>query len=69
MVGSLHYLTLTRPELSYPVNVVCQQLQAPTQAHFASVKCIYAICQRFHASWSLFSVKSSVKRIFLSGIP
>lgn len=38
LIGSLHYLTLTRPELSYPVNVVCQQMQAPTQAHFASVK-------------------------------
>lgn len=29
LVGSLQYLTLTRPEISYAVNVACQHMHAP----------------------------------------
>lgn len=38
LVGSLQYLTHTRPEISYPVNVVCQYMHAPTHANSSSVK-------------------------------
>lgn len=38
LVGSLQYLTITKPELSHAVNSVCQFMHAPTQAHFAAVK-------------------------------
>lgn len=38
IVGALQYLTLTRPDLSLAVNVVCQHMHAPTIAHFQMVK-------------------------------
>lgn len=38
LVGSLQYLTLTRPELSYAVNSVCQHMHHPLDSHFTAVK-------------------------------
>lgn len=38
LVGSLQYLTLTRPELAFPVNVVCQHMHQPKMSHFGAVK-------------------------------
>ncbi|XP_051149801.1 uncharacterized mitochondrial protein AtMg00810-like [Andrographis paniculata] len=38
LVGALQYLTITRPELSYVVNLVSQLLQLPIEAHFLAVK-------------------------------
>jgi histone deacetylase 1/2 len=38
LVGGLQYLTITRPDISYAVNRVCQFLHAPTVSHWSAVK-------------------------------
>ena len=37
-VGALQYLTLTRPDISFAVNKVCQYLHARTTAYWTTVK-------------------------------
>jgi hypothetical protein len=38
LVGGLQYLTITRPDISYAVNRVCQYLHSPRDAHMTAVK-------------------------------
>jgi histone deacetylase 1/2 len=38
IVGALQYLTLTRPDLTFAVNKVCQYLHSPTTTHWTAVK-------------------------------
>ena len=38
LVGSLVYLTITRPDISYAVNLMSQFMQQPRHLHFAAVK-------------------------------
>ncbi|KAI5343142.1 hypothetical protein L3X38_011018 [Prunus dulcis] len=38
IVGALQYLTFTRPDLCYAVNIVCQYMTQPSDLHFQLVK-------------------------------
>jgi histone deacetylase 1/2 len=49
LVGALQYLTLTRPDISYDVNKVCQFLHAPTTSHLSAVK---RILRFVRGSWN-----------------
>jgi hypothetical protein len=40
IVGSLIYMTITRPNLSYVVGVVSQFMQTPRKPHLDAVRCI-----------------------------
>ncbi|CAN6690958.1 unnamed protein product [Malus baccata var. baccata] len=45
LVGSLKYLTFTRPDIAYAVNSACQFMSSPTELHFAFVKRIIRYLQ------------------------
>ena len=38
IVGGLQYLTITRPDISFAVNRVCQYLHTPRDTHWTAVK-------------------------------
>eukprot|EP00257_Ricinus_communis_P018007 XP_015576587.1 uncharacterized protein LOC107261483 [Ricinus communis] len=40
VVGSLIYLTITRPDIAYAVHIVSQFVTSPTTVHWATVLCI-----------------------------
>ena len=45
LVGALQYLTLTRPDIAFSVNKVCQFLHNPTSDHMIPVKKIIRYAQ------------------------
>jgi histone deacetylase 1/2 len=45
LVGALQYLTLTRPDLCFAVNKVCQYLHTPNVVHWSAVKRILRYVQ------------------------
>jgi hypothetical protein len=57
IVGALQYLTLTRPDISFSVNKVCQYLHAPTSAHLSAVKRILRFLK--HTINSAFLIRPS----------
>jgi hypothetical protein len=64
IVGSLIYLGVTRPDISYSVHILSQFVSAPTQIHYSHVSCIIfvglsLIACSFHAI-ALYSSKHIV---------
>jgi hypothetical protein len=60
IMGGLQYLTLTRPDISFAVNHVCQFLHSPTDLHMAAVKRILRYIQGTSDVWLQFHRSSSV---------
>ena len=54
VVGALQYLTITRPDLSYAVNQVCQFMHAPTTTHWTAVKRILRYVKSTYAQGLLY---------------
>ncbi|KAK1680235.1 hypothetical protein QYE76_041083 [Lolium multiflorum] len=65
VVGGLQYLTLTRPDISYAVNRVCQYLHAPRDSHWTAVKRILRyVCHTVSFGLRLRSSSSSLLSAF-----
>uniref|UniRef100_A0ACD5TCP1 Uncharacterized protein n=1 Tax=Avena sativa TaxID=4498 RepID=A0ACD5TCP1_AVESA len=65
IVGALQYLTLTRPDISFSVNKVCQYLHAPTTAHWTAAKRILRYVQgTIHAGLTFQKSSSSLLSAF-----
>lgn len=40
LASALQYLTLTRPDITYTVQLVCLFMHGPREPHFSLIKCI-----------------------------
>uniref|UniRef100_A0A2N9HQD7 Integrase catalytic domain-containing protein n=1 Tax=Fagus sylvatica TaxID=28930 RepID=A0A2N9HQD7_FAGSY len=67
LVGSLVYLTVTRPDISYAVHIVSQFMAAPRSLHYAAVLPDSSVFERHLVSWSslLISVVAHSSRLIL----
>ncbi|XP_058733209.1 uncharacterized mitochondrial protein AtMg00810-like [Vicia villosa] len=61
LVGSLVYLTITRPDIAYVVHVVSQFVVSPTTVHWAAVLRICRYLQRTQFQTLLFPSSSSLE--------
>ncbi|XP_058765293.1 uncharacterized mitochondrial protein AtMg00810-like [Vicia villosa] len=61
LVGSLVYLTITRPDISYVVHVVSQFVVSPTTVHWAAVLCICRYLRGSQFKSLLFPSSSSLE--------
>ncbi|RVW82543.1 Retrovirus-related Pol polyprotein from transposon RE2 [Vitis vinifera] len=75
LVGKLNYLTITRPDISFPVSVVSQFLQSPCDSHWDAVIRILRYIKstpgqgvlyenRGHAQWPDLVLKPSIELWF-----
>lgn len=58
LVGSLQYLSWTRPDISFSINQVCQYLHNPMKHHLQALKCILCFLKRT-SSYGIHIKKSS----------
>ncbi|KAM2715182.1 hypothetical protein EV2_044820 [Malus domestica] len=63
IVGSLQYLTFTRPDIAFAVNTVCQHMHSPTEVHFGAVK---RILRYLHGTMQHGIVYSSQSQMHLT---
>ena len=61
-IGSLQYLSITRPDLSFAVNRVCQFMHRPTTTHWQAVKRILRYLKHT-ISYGLLLKRSSSTRL------
>uniref|UniRef100_A0A2N9FWZ4 Leucine-rich repeat-containing N-terminal plant-type domain-containing protein n=1 Tax=Fagus sylvatica TaxID=28930 RepID=A0A2N9FWZ4_FAGSY len=61
LVGSLIYLTVTRPDLAYVVHLVSQFMSAPRSTHYATVLRILRYIKGTLFSWSSLLAQSSLE--------
>lgn len=59
MVGALQYVTLSRPDITFAVNKVCQFMHSPTTNHWSAVKRILRYLQGTTSHGLLISRSSS----------
>ncbi|XP_039030698.1 secreted RxLR effector protein 161-like [Hibiscus syriacus] len=64
IVGALHYIVITRPDIAFVVNKVCQFMQAPCDVHLQAVKRILRYLQAIVDFGLRFSASS---RLSLTG--
>ncbi|XP_028096886.1 uncharacterized protein LOC114296760 [Camellia sinensis] len=65
IIGGLHYLTLTHPDLSLAVNQACQFMHLPTNGHFQLVKrSLHYIKGTFHHGLRFTSGPFSIHAFF-----
>ncbi|XP_039134202.1 secreted RxLR effector protein 161-like [Dioscorea cayenensis subsp. rotundata] len=61
LVGSLVYLTLTRPDIAYVVHVLSQFVSAPTYVHYAHLLRLLRYLRTTPSRGLLFSQHSSLE--------
>nr|XP_028948036.1 uncharacterized protein LOC114820882 [Malus domestica] len=61
IVGSLQYLTFTRPDIAYAINTVCQFMAKPTEVHFGAVKRILRFLKGTMQHGITFSANTEVR--------
>lgn len=68
VVGSLQYLSLTRPNIAFSVSKVCQFMHAPIDDHWTAVKRILRYVPSKHQTlWSLIPITHSKLSLMLIG--
>jgi hypothetical protein len=60
LVGSLIYLTITRPDISYAVHIVSKFMQAPRHLHLVAVRCIIRYLIRSPTRGLFFPTQSTL---------
>lgn len=66
LVGSLNYLIITRPDISFAVEQVSQFMQAPRHLHLAAVRRIFRYLQSTPTRGLFFHVDSSIHLVAYS---